>query len=264
MILKFREVVNHWGAWGAVAMCGAFLLWVLCMLPTTGFELMLGFTYGVGWGFAVSLIAKSTGSIIMFLVARRFLKERATNMVAKHRVLNRLHAAAGANGFKVALMVRLAYIPLAVKNIGLSAFPISILSYCVVTVMVNAPVYLPFPRSGTLIRRFMDVFPPLNPVPSVYPLFFALARCKTQQEWPLKKKRQGRLLLPVSAWERNRWKHQQDTSEEKKAGGRSGLDVEEVWGCCLYQVKEWSDGDPMPAMSKRLLGGLWTHYSNTR
>ena len=56
LVLLFRQKVVHSGLWGTLGIEAMFLLWVIILLPTTGFELLLAFTYGLPWGFALSLL----------------------------------------------------------------------------------------------------------------------------------------------------------------------------------------------------------------
>jgi len=87
---RYRSAIVHGGFMGMVVTEIVFFLWVSLLLPTTGFEVLVAFTYGFPVSFAMSMIGKTAGSIAVFSVARRFLRERALKAVNKNVVLSTL------------------------------------------------------------------------------------------------------------------------------------------------------------------------------
>jgi uncharacterized membrane protein YdjX (TVP38/TMEM64 family) len=78
-------------------------------------------------------------------------------MVNEHRVLSAMSNAAENNSFRLTALVRLAYIPLGLKNVGLSAFPISSFCFCTATLLVNIPYSLCWAWLGSSVLNATDV-----------------------------------------------------------------------------------------------------------
>lgn len=153
---RYRSAIVHGGFMGMVVTEIVFFLWVSLLLPTTGFEVLIAFTYGFPVSFAMSMIGKTAGSIAVFSAARRFLRERARKAVSENVVLSTLLSTAQQHCFWTVSMVRLAYIPLSVKNIGLSAFPVSVTIFSICTFLFNIPYAICWCWLGSTLPAIAD------------------------------------------------------------------------------------------------------------
>jgi len=153
---RYRSAIVHGGFMGMVVTEIVFFLWVSLLLPTTGFEVLVAFTYGFPVSFAMSMIGKTAGSIAVFSVARRFLRERALKAVNKNVVLSTLLYTAQEHCFWTVSMVRLAYIPLPIKNIGLSAFPVTVTIFSICTFLFNIPYAICWCWLGSTLPAIAD------------------------------------------------------------------------------------------------------------
>jgi len=70
---RFREWVEAHGAWGYVAFVGMEVLKVLCVfIPGEPLELAAGYAFGVWKGMLLCIIGISIGSILVFLLVKKF------------------------------------------------------------------------------------------------------------------------------------------------------------------------------------------------
>jgi uncharacterized membrane protein YdjX (TVP38/TMEM64 family) len=153
---RYRSAIVHSGLLGTVLTQIVFLLWVVLLLPTTAFEVLIAFTYGFPVSFAISMVGKTVGSIAVFGVARLFLRERAWKAVSENEVLSTLLYTAQEHCFWTVSMVRLAYIPLSIKNVGLSAFPVSVTIFSICTFLTNIPYAICYCWLGSSLSGIAD------------------------------------------------------------------------------------------------------------
>eukprot|EP00667_Euglena_gracilis_P010487 EG_transcript_10678 len=154
--LKSRLAVKEAGPWGILLVQGIFVVWVVVFLPTTVFEVLVAFTYGFWISLAISMVGKTLGSIATFCVARRFLAARARRLVAGNALMAALLDAAGQHVFSTICLVRMAYIPLAIKNVGLAVFPVSLSMYSISTFLLNLPYALCWSWLGSTADKLVD------------------------------------------------------------------------------------------------------------
>lgn len=85
-------------------------IWVILLLPCTILEVVPGFLFGFKVGTIISIIGKSVGSYISLVLGRYFLRDRMKEYVLKkYPTLNAFSKAVELEGFKVILMIRVAY-----------------------------------------------------------------------------------------------------------------------------------------------------------
>lgn len=69
----FREWVNSYGIWGRLAFIGMVILQVIvAIIPGEPFELVAGYAFGAVEGTVLCIIASTIGSILVFLLVRKF------------------------------------------------------------------------------------------------------------------------------------------------------------------------------------------------
>ncbi len=70
---RFRDWVEQKGVWGRLAFIAMEILKVLCVfIPGEPFELAAGYAFGVWEGMLLCMIGISMGSMLVFLLVRRF------------------------------------------------------------------------------------------------------------------------------------------------------------------------------------------------
>lgn len=95
-------------------------LWVVAFIPSTPLELALGFIFGVHTGYLVVLSGKVLGCGISFLLARTVAFGWAQRTFGQHRFLHAIDDAVRRAPLRTCLALRIALIPIALKNYGLA------------------------------------------------------------------------------------------------------------------------------------------------
>ncbi|GMH77091.1 hypothetical protein TrRE_jg13111 [Triparma retinervis] len=114
--------VRDLGWIGAVIWIGFMALWIMFLLPTTLPELACGFMWGLGPGIAVAVPAKLAGGTLSFIVARNFMGDEVEKQVwAKYKYSDAMRQLVNERPWTIALLIRAAYIPNAMKNYGLAS-----------------------------------------------------------------------------------------------------------------------------------------------
>lgn len=139
---------------GYAVLLVAFSLWVFFALPTTPVEVAAGFMYGVFWGSACGFLCKTIGSCAAFAVVRLFRRRMGWQVPDTLKPkLQALHDAP----LVTMVGVRLAPLPLGVKNYGLALVPgIDIARYALAASAVNAPFSLLWASAGVSCRSLEE------------------------------------------------------------------------------------------------------------
>lgn len=95
-------------------------LWVVGFVPSTPLELALGFIFGVRTGYIVVLTGKTLGCGVSFLLARTVAFYWAQRTFGQHRFLHAIDDAVRQAPWRTCLALRIALIPIALKNYGLA------------------------------------------------------------------------------------------------------------------------------------------------
>ena len=90
-------------------------------LLSTPFELLSGFLFGAFHGALINGIGKLLGSTLSFYIGQHCLKARVDKMAATNWRVRRVKGLLQGEPWRVAFLVRLAMIPIAVKNYGSAA-----------------------------------------------------------------------------------------------------------------------------------------------
>ena len=123
-MLDYLVAVSDWvhtrGAGGAVLFVSAMMLWIVLFMPSTPLELLCSFTYGFWWSLPLNTLGKVGGGTIAFLLGRHVGRARVQQRFARMRFLRAMEAAVARQGWCVVLLVQYAFVPMWVKNYGLS------------------------------------------------------------------------------------------------------------------------------------------------
>mmetsp|Transcript_14266 Transcript_14266/g.33773 ORF Transcript_14266/g.33773 Transcript_14266/m.33773 type:complete len:309 (+) Transcript_14266:174-1100(+) len=114
---------------GALIFIPVEVLWVVSCVPTTPLEMACGYAFGMEFGFIVDTLGKLLGSVVSFALGRYFLRDCAASKCAESGssgILRAIDQAISNEGsdwqesFQLLVLLQLAYIPVSIKNYGLS------------------------------------------------------------------------------------------------------------------------------------------------
>ena len=155
-----REQVDVLGKPVAATLYIIFVgLWVAACLPITLLEVAPGAIFGFRWGMVCAICGKNLGNYICFIVGRYLARDYVRSvMLRKYRVLRAIDRMLARDGFKVVLMVRLAYLPMPLKNYGLSVLDVSFVHYAAAALLTGLPFAVMWVTIGTKIANVQDLF----------------------------------------------------------------------------------------------------------
>jgi uncharacterized membrane protein YdjX (TVP38/TMEM64 family) len=150
---------------GALLFIPIEVIWTVLCIPTTPIELAAGYTFGFGYGFLVDCIAKLIGAALSFFLGRyclhncagassdMFQGEKGKMFKAIDAALtNNKDAANTYESFKLLLLIQLAYIPVSIKNYGLSLTSVEF-SYFISSALIGeSPGTLALTWTGSTTR----------------------------------------------------------------------------------------------------------------
>lgn len=175
-VLSLFVFLQTQGSLGAFYYSLFLVLWTLVCLPTTPLEVAAGYIFRASpaRSIAASIVGKSIGSILAFIVGRwvvaRFalLDERSapsagsapTSVLGRARQLGRLlQAALLSRPVQTITMVRASPMPIAIKNYGLAALPehvVPVRTFVLVTMCVNVPYSVAWSLTGSSASSLQD------------------------------------------------------------------------------------------------------------
>ncbi|OQS05717.1 ATP-binding Cassette (ABC) superfamily [Thraustotheca clavata] len=137
----FQWLQTHPTSGGFIYMVIYAITIVFC-LPATVFEMIAGYIFGMWWGWAIAIVGKTTGSCISFVFGRYFFHARVLRLLesgppifrALGILLNRPDLK-----WKIVCLTRIAWMPIAIKNYGLSVLPVSFRMFFWSTLLLGTP-----------------------------------------------------------------------------------------------------------------------------
>ena len=154
----FGEWLRDKGSLGMLIYLLSFTLYLVVCGPSTPLELVGGFVYPLAWAVLLNGLAKLCGSVLCFLIARRF------GACARQLMSGGSGAAAGGSlppalklidsmlvthEFRALLLFRFAVLPFSVENYGLGAMPsVSLYSFAVTCALGDFPFTVAFAYAG--------------------------------------------------------------------------------------------------------------------
>uniref|UniRef100_A0A7S3V1S7 VTT domain-containing protein n=2 Tax=Aplanochytrium stocchinoi TaxID=215587 RepID=A0A7S3V1S7_9STRA len=150
--------IEKQGNWGPVYYTIFLAVWVTLLLPCSILEVVPGFLFGFKIGWTVSVIGKSFGSLISLFLGRYFLASRIRGYVLeKYPSLKAFDKAVELEGFKVILMIRVAYLPMLIKNYGLSILDIPIAKIVIASFMAGIPFSAAWAGIGASSKNLAEI-----------------------------------------------------------------------------------------------------------
>lgn len=127
--------------WAPVAMVAAFMVasWPIVMLFGI-LTMSSGLLFGIGKGLVVTLVGAVFGGTSVFLLSRFVFRDRVEKWVEADPFFMRLNARIAREGWKLALILRLASMPFGVLNVLFSVTKLDLLPFVLTTLIGEVPV----------------------------------------------------------------------------------------------------------------------------
>ncbi|GMI26562.1 hypothetical protein TrCOL_g1060 [Triparma columacea] len=156
-IMAACDLVRGIGIVGAIIWLCCMAIWITCLLPTTIPELACGFMWGLGPGIAVAVPAKLAGSTLSFIVARYFMGDKVEKQVwSKYKYSDAMRQLVIERPWALALLIRSAYIPNAMKNYGLASLKGVTFKHFFITDLITAiPWSFVLVHAGATTEKFV-------------------------------------------------------------------------------------------------------------
>ena len=113
-VIPYREWVQDFARWIASLGPAAYVLFVLAyvlvtilMMPAILLTLTAGFVFGLGRGFAITMLAATCGCAASFLIARHLARERVARYAGGNPRYSSVDRAIGREGARIVFLLRL-------------------------------------------------------------------------------------------------------------------------------------------------------------
>ncbi len=157
----FGEWLRDKGSLGMLIYIFAFTFYLVICGPSTPLELVGGFVYPLPWAILVNGLGKLFGSVLCFLIARRFGacarqlmsggSAEAASGGSLPPALAMIDAMLVTHEFRALVLFRFAMLPFSVKNYGLGALPsVRLYSFAVTCVLGDFPFTVAFAYAGRM------------------------------------------------------------------------------------------------------------------
>lgn len=118
-------------------------IWIVLLLPTSVIEILPGYLFGFKLGIIASTMGKTFGSLISLLIGRYLLRKQVEKFIInKFPITKAFSKAIAQEGFKMVIAIRLAYLPMVVKNYGLAIVDVPIYKALLAGIITGIPVSL--------------------------------------------------------------------------------------------------------------------------
>lgn len=155
----FGEWLRDKGTFGMLVYLLAFTFYLVVCGPSTPLELVGGFVYPLTWAILLNGLGKLFGSVLCFLIARRFgacarqlMSGGSTQTLAGGSLppaLAMIDSMLVTHEFRALVLFRFAVLPFSVKNYGLGALPsVRLYSFAVTCALGDFPFTLAFAYAG--------------------------------------------------------------------------------------------------------------------
>ena len=124
---------------------------IMLMAPATPIELAIAYAYGMRFGFAIIYVGKVAGSIASYAIGSTLLRGCCEERMSVHPIWLAMSDGVQKEPYRIAFLLRLAYVPIALKNYGAALLPIPFAPF------TCAPTHARPPRAST------SRGPPLSP-----------------------------------------------------------------------------------------------------
>jgi uncharacterized membrane protein YdjX (TVP38/TMEM64 family) len=151
--------IHSQGFLGIIYFILLMTVWIVCCMPTTPVELASGFLFGFWRSLIISLIGKTMGSLFAFLFGRFvFHKLVHENIMRKYKIMKAFKLALDQRPYSTLLLIRVAVVPIAIKNYGLSILPVQIHHYLICSLIGGIPFTLAWSYFGSASMDLVQIF----------------------------------------------------------------------------------------------------------
>uniref|UniRef100_A0A7S2WPG0 VTT domain-containing protein n=1 Tax=Mucochytrium quahogii TaxID=96639 RepID=A0A7S2WPG0_9STRA len=151
--------IEEQGEMGQVYYVLFLALWVTALLPCSILEMVPGFLFGFSKGLIVSICGKSIGTVLSLLIGRYLLRDLIQEKLLKrYPMLVALERAVKLEGFPVLVMIRCAYLPMLLKNYGLSCLDIPLFQIWLASLFSALPFALLWTFLGSGSASLSEIF----------------------------------------------------------------------------------------------------------
>ena len=121
-VLTYQEAAPVLTAVGGVLLVANW--WIMVLIPSTVLELTLGYVFGLRLGFACVYLGKVAGCLGSFLLGRTVLRARCQRWFERHELFLAIDSVVAAAPYRICVLLRASYIPIAFKNYGFSVLSV--------------------------------------------------------------------------------------------------------------------------------------------
>jgi uncharacterized membrane protein YdjX (TVP38/TMEM64 family) len=147
------------------------------MLPTSFFEMAVGYSFGFHRALMITWVAKSIGGVLSFMLGRTLLRDHVSKLLQESPLARALTTTINDKSLIIITLVRVAYIPMAVKNYGLSICPgLNLCVFATVSSLVNLPYSIMWAFWGSQMQYIGEQW---HPHPIAHLVFLVIAICAT-------------------------------------------------------------------------------------
>ena len=148
---NFTSWIRELGNAGYFVFAGLFVIGVLVMAPASVLYMLAGLLYDLLWGFVISLVAATVGSLLQFLIARYLARDRVRRIVQERAEFEAVDRAVEEEDWKVVLLLRLApLVPGNTQGWLFGVTGVSLLQFAWPTVIAIVPWALLFTGIGSV------------------------------------------------------------------------------------------------------------------
>ena len=112
--------MSQLGPWAPVIYITVFVVATALFFPESLLAIAAGTIWGLWWGLLWVVVAGVITAIVIFWVGRKVCRERVEHLLSKHPKIQAVDKAASENGFKLAILLRLAPINFSMLNLLLA------------------------------------------------------------------------------------------------------------------------------------------------
>lgn len=152
-VVRLRDELERWGAWGAAGFVALQALWMLTTVPSAPLMMLGGIVYGVWLGSLYVLIGGVLGASATFLIGRRMLRARTIRGARRKERLERVVRLVEDHPITAIIIVRMAPVfPVNLLNYGFGATNMSFRLYLVVSTIMLVPGAAVYTGLGNVLQ----------------------------------------------------------------------------------------------------------------
>ncbi len=147
---EFGLFMRGLGTWGVIGFSLVFILGTALLVPGSIMTIAAGAAYGY-WGFPLVMVASLIGSVIPFLFARLYFREKVTNFFRKKPQFDKYAKALETEGVVAITLIRFSpLIPFNLQNYFFGTLRMGLWKFTVTTILAMLP--------GTFFYIYLGIF----------------------------------------------------------------------------------------------------------